>query len=217
MLNFNIFNTFELEKPALRENISYQVEYVNKDKPLDSIFGFLINKLKRKQKDTQWYIIFCQTRKQCSILYRFFSATLGKDMYLNNIPNPNSLVHMFHAGSPDSVKIMLWGKWHATDSYLRVLICTIAFGMGIDCKNVHHSIHFGPPSTVESLVQETGRLERDGQQCLIYTLYIQWFVICSLWCKDKGVFGSRNLPSKNDSKIVHCSCNSQTTWWVSLL
>ncbi len=33
------------------------------------------------------------------------------------------------------------------------------------------TVHFGPPSTVESLVQETGRLGRDGQQCLSYTLY----------------------------------------------
>ena len=43
--------------------------------------------------------------------------------------------------------------------------------MGIDCKGVYHSIHFGPSSTVDNLVQETGRLGRDGKQCFCYILF----------------------------------------------
>ena len=57
------------------------------------------------------------------------------------------------------------------NSHLRILICTIAFGMGIDCKDLYRSIHFGSSSTVENLIQETGRLGRDGKQCFCYVLY----------------------------------------------
>ena len=43
------------------------------------------------------------------------------------------------------------------DSCLRVLICTNAFGMGIDCKAVHNVVHWGPPEEIEAYVQEVGR------------------------------------------------------------
>eukprot|EP00794_Sanderia_malayensis_P002017 gene2017-2294_t len=46
---------------------------------------------------------------------------------------------------------------------VRVLIATTAFGMGVDCKNLHLIVHFGPPSDIDDYVQESGRAGRDGQ------------------------------------------------------
>ena len=42
-------------------------------------------------------------------------------------------------------------------SRLRVVIATIAFGMGLDCPNVRKIIHIGAPEDVESYLQQTGR------------------------------------------------------------
>ena len=43
------------------------------------------------------------------------------------------------------------------------MICTIAFGMGVDCVNVYQIVHWGVASNVESYVQESERAGRDGQ------------------------------------------------------
>ena len=42
-------------------------------------------------------------------------------------------------------------------------MCTIAFGMGIDCAGVNQVIHWRPSADVESYMQECGRAGRNGQ------------------------------------------------------
>ena len=51
---------------------------------------------------------------------------------------------MFHAGTPSEVKEHIMVNATNADSCLRVIICTISFGMGINCKGFNTVIHFGP-------------------------------------------------------------------------
>ena len=48
--------------------------------------------------------------------------------------------------------------------HLRILICTSAFGMGVDCKGVERVYHWGAPDDIEHYLQEIGRAGRDGRR-----------------------------------------------------
>lgn len=54
---------------------------------------------------------------------------------------------------------------------LNLLVCTKAFGMGIDKPNVRFSTHINYPSSIESFIQESGRIGRDGKLALAYIIF----------------------------------------------
>ena len=103
-----------------------------------------------------------------SYLSYVLPSYIGNNVYAHGKQDPTmQIIDMFHAGSPNSVKEHICEMGHS-DSHLRIIICIITFGVGIDCKDTCCSIHFGPPKIIESLVQESGR---DGKQCISYVLY----------------------------------------------
>jgi superfamily II DNA helicase RecQ len=148
-----------VEKSPARSNICYVFSYIDKNLELETVFKDLIIELKQYKHKSRRTIIFCQTRKQCSVLYRMFCLALGNDLLIPGRKDPKlRIIDMFHAGSPNSVKEHVIKEMGLVGSHLRIIICMIAFGMGINCKDTYSSIHFGPPKNVEFFVQESGRI-----------------------------------------------------------
>ncbi|CAB3987147.1 mediator of RNA polymerase II transcription subunit 34-like [Paramuricea clavata] len=119
-----------VEQNPNRINLMYILSYMDKQRSLKDVFIKLITELRTVLCKTERTLIYCQTRKQCSLLFRMFEINLGKNMYNGAALPPNRLVEMFHAGTPQSVKDHVIKNMTATESHLRVLIATVAFGMG---------------------------------------------------------------------------------------
>ena len=128
---------------------------------------------------------------------------------------------MFHSQTSQVIKEHIINSFSNSDGHVRILIATIAFGMGVDCKGLNTVVHFGPPSTVEDYYQETGRAGRNGKPsfailinfsgCTRGTsmqdemkLYIRNNSICrrSLLLK---VFGKVNMETRRESCCDICA------------
>ena len=150
-------------------NLTYIVECMHKDTDLEFYFGWLIDELKSKQVNCKRTIIYCQTIKQCGVVYGTIKGMLGHHMYAGS--QENVLVEMLHSCTPAANKQNILHSFQSENGTIRLLIATIAFGMGVDCKGVHRIVHYGPSKTMEAYVQETGRAGRDGVQSKAYILY----------------------------------------------
>ena len=75
----------------------------------------------------------------------------------------------YHAGLTQEERNRKQEEW--IDNKTRVIVCTNAFGMGIDKPDVRSVIHADAPDCLENYYQEAGRAGRDGKTSFAILLY----------------------------------------------
>lgn len=122
-----------------RENLFLDIK--PKSKPLEQTLAFL------EQFPEQSGIIYCLSRRQVD--------QLTEELNARGLP-----AKPYHAGLTDQLRM------HNQDLFIkdkvRIMVATIAFGMGINKPDVRFILHYDLPQNIESYYQQIGRAGRDG-------------------------------------------------------
>ncbi|MDB4334881.1 RecQ family ATP-dependent DNA helicase [bacterium] len=77
--------------------------------------------------------------------------------------------HYFHAGLANKTKDQRQKEW--MEGTVQVMVCTNAFGMGIDKPDVRSVVHMDVPDSLEAYFQEAGRAGRDEKKAYAVLLW----------------------------------------------
>lgn len=136
-----------IQKSFFRSNLTYATfQVANKKNHIESF-------LRINQGSG---IIYCATRKGVKDLASYlFSKHVAVDYY--------------HAGLSFEERKEKQENW--LNEKTRVIVCTNAFGMGIDKPNVRFVLHYDIPENIEAYFQEAGRAGRDEKPAVAHLYY----------------------------------------------
>jgi len=130
----------------------------DEDAPSDEKFEKTCEILRGLNLDNSAALVFVRRRKDCHRISEALNAQAALPgsglVSLHALP--------FHAGLPETVKTEACDLLR--DRKANVLVCTKAFGMGMDIPHLHACIHHRPPTFIEDYLQEVGRIGRDEQE-----------------------------------------------------
>jgi len=152
----DIVDKLELKDPVTfissfnRANIRYTVE--QKKRSFEKLLEFLE---KRKEESG---IIYCLSRASTETL-------------ANDLAEEGFEALPYHAGMEKEQRAKHQEMFLRDE--VKIMVATIAFGMGIDKSNVRYVVHMDLPKNIESYYQETGRAGRDGldSEALLFYSY----------------------------------------------
>ena len=138
-----------------RKNIAYSDQAVSGG--ANNTFAPFIEDLRKNGTSSERVIIFCQTIKVVSHVYGVFKGDLGGDMYATQGGPKSSMAEMYHSRIDELNQENIVADLAKSDGNIRILISTVAYGMGANCQGVRTIIHYGPLRNIEAYHQESGR------------------------------------------------------------
>ena len=140
---------------------------------LETDLLWLLNRVITKQQSCPKSLIFAHSISVVADLYSRMMAFLGRRAFSEGVIDPKKcMVSMYHAHIAEPLRKHTLFEFCKPDSIIRVVVCTIAFGMGVEIADLKQVIQWGKVASVLTFWQEVGRCGRDGSQCTA-VLYVK--------------------------------------------
>ena len=184
---------------------------------------WLADGLREKKMSMPKTIVYSPFHTSVTDVFNFLMTELKLDAYVDGEKLfSKRMVGMYYAGSGEKTKEYTQTQFVKSDSVIRVLVCTVAYGMGVNIPDIHNVIHWGCSTNALSYWQEVGRAGRDGSR-----VEAVMYVVPDLFhakvqdtafvakVKEFGGLSTKERTTKGKTKAVQteaaCSCFTDST------
>lgn len=165
-------NTFD------RKELNFEIIRVNSSGKYAKLQGYL-KTLTSKFNIPEQIFFASQGKKTCSglVFCPHVDGDFGVVEQANSIRSNLGIDLSFYSGkAPKGYKtdwnmIKKDAAFGFKNNKFPLLICTKAYGMGIDKPNIRYTVHFGIPPSIEAFYQEAGRAGRDKKRAICAILF----------------------------------------------
>ena len=119
----------------------------------------IINSINDLDLSKSAVLIFVSRRKDCHRISDYLNKKAKTNSKLSEVRS-----YPFHAGLSEGIKVETCEL--LKNHYANILVCTKAFGMGMDIPHIHQCFHYRPPTYIEDYLQEVGRIGRSKKSRL---------------------------------------------------
>jgi len=128
----------------------------------DRDLAWLVSGLRAKRHNYPKTLVYGRSINCITELYAWFLGCLKQDAFITVDDSPQCMVAVYHAHLSDERQQTTLTKFKKTDSTIRVVVSTVAFGIGVEIADIRQVVHWGRLSSLMTYWQEVGRAGRDG-------------------------------------------------------
>ena len=181
---------------------------------------WLVNGLRKHQIEYQKTLVFAQSIRQVAEIALFLMAELGAKGFVDGGNDyTKRFVSMYHGHIGPTLQAFILDEFPKPDSVIRVLVSTVAFGMGVEIRDVRQVVHWGKCKSMLTYWQEVGRCGRDGDasRAIWYPQSVtadhkdlfSKLKVDDTACIRVEILKAFHLPGSNDAALYALSCKSQ--------
>uniref|UniRef100_A0A7S0ZH59 ATP-dependent DNA helicase n=1 Tax=Timspurckia oligopyrenoides TaxID=708627 RepID=A0A7S0ZH59_9RHOD len=137
-----------------RSNIRYEFKYVLSNAVDDERRKIIVD-------------FVCARRQQCGIVYARTRELV--EMISMVLSSKKVSCGAYHGGMSNPDRLSIQNRWQSGE--LKVIVATLAFGMGVDKDDVRYVLNADLPASIEGFYQQSGRAGRDGLPALSILIF----------------------------------------------
>ncbi|XP_033744148.1 ATP-dependent DNA helicase RecQ-like [Pecten maximus] len=160
-----------VDRPKIFIDIRTRLPNFHKFDKFDDLIQPVATELLEKGVHFPVTIMYVESLEALSYFYQFLSYKLKGASYDGEEIPQNRIYAQYHKDYAESMKKITIQELTKETPKVRLVLATVALGMGLNAPSVSRIIHCRPPTTLEKYLQEIGRAGRVGQPSVAILYY----------------------------------------------
>ncbi|XP_060084050.1 bifunctional 3'-5' exonuclease/ATP-dependent helicase WRN-like [Ylistrum balloti] len=162
----HVIVTVNPDRPNIYIDKKPRLPNSNKTDKYDELIDPLAQELKIKLRDFPVTVLYVESLDALGYYYQYLNYTLKELQYHpTSDKTPEARIFaQYHTDYTQNMKKHILQELRKDNPHVRLVLATVALGMGLNAPGITRIIHARPPTTLEKYLQEIGRAGRTGQK-----------------------------------------------------